>query len=87
LDFDQLSDGAQEQLGLIGRLACATIVSADGGAPVVFDDALGWTDPTRLDRMGAAIRSAGQSCQIIVLTCTPGRYGNVGTARVVQLPG
>ena len=86
VDFDLLSTGAQEQLGLIGRLACAAIVSADGGAPVVFDDALGWTDPARLDRMGAAIALAGRKCQIIVLTCTPGRYANVGTANVVRLP-
>ncbi|HEY4378683.1 MAG TPA: AAA family ATPase [Acidimicrobiales bacterium] len=85
-DFDQLSTGAQEQLGIISRLACAAIVSGDGGAPVVFDDALGWTDPRRLETMGAAIAVAGRSCQVIVLTCTPGRYASVGHATVVQLP-
>jgi len=87
VDFDQLSTGAQEQLGIISRLACATIVAKDGGAPVIFDDALGWTDPRRLERMGAAIAVAGRDCQIIVLTCTPGRYASVGSATVVQLPG
>jgi len=86
LDFDDLSTGAKEQLGMISRLACASIVATDGGAPVIFDDALGWSDPRRLDRMGAVISSAGRSCQIIVLTCTPGRYASVGNARVVQLP-
>jgi hypothetical protein len=35
--------------------------------------------------MGAAISKAGRSCQIIVLTCTPGRYASVGDASVVQL--
>jgi hypothetical protein len=85
VDFDQLSTGAQEQLGIISRLACAAIVAQDGGAPVIFDDALGWTDPRRLDRMGAAIAVAGRECQVIVLTCTPGRYANVGTANVVTL--
>jgi hypothetical protein len=83
--FDQLSVGTREQLGILGRLACAAIVSDDGGAPVIFDDALGWTDPSRLQRMGAAIASAGRSCQIIVLTCTPGRYASVGTATVIPL--
>jgi uncharacterized protein YhaN len=83
--FDQLSVGTREQLGILSRLACASIVSADGGAPVIFDDALGWTDPGRLQRMGAAIASAGRSCQIIVLTCTPGRYASVGTATVIPL--
>jgi uncharacterized protein YhaN len=85
VDFDQLSTGAQEQLGIISRLACATLVADDGGAPVIFDDALGWSDPRRLDRMGAAIAMAGRDCQVIVLTCTPGRYANVGTATVVRL--
>ncbi len=85
LPFADLSTGAKEQLGLISRLACASIVSSDGGAPVIFDDALGWSDPDKLSRMGAVISLAGRSCQIIVLTCTPGRYAGVGNARVVAL--
>ena len=87
LDVDQLSTGTREQLGILARLACAAIVSPDGdGAPVVIDDALGWSDPSRLQRMGAAIATAGEHCQVIVLTCTPGRYAHVGTATVVNLP-
>jgi uncharacterized protein YhaN len=85
LDFAELSTGAREQLGMISRLACASIVATDGGAPVIFDDALGWSDPRKLERMGAAISKAGRSCQVIVLTCTPGRYASVGDAEVVQL--
>lgn len=85
LDFDQLSTGAQEQLGLLARLACAMLVSSEGGAPVIFDDALGWTDPDRLTRMGAAISSAADNCQIIILTCVPDRYANVGNARIVTI--
>ena len=86
LDFDQLSTGAREQLGVLSRLACATIVSPmDGGAPVMIDDSLGWSDPKRLQGMGAAIAAAGKQCQVIVLTCTPGRYSHVGNAKVVSL--
>ena len=86
LNVDQLSTGAREQLGVISRLACATIVSPeDGGAPVMIDDALGWSDPQRLQGMGAAIAAAGKQCQIVVLTCTPGRYSHVGNAQVVSL--
>ena len=88
LNVDQLSTGAREQLGVITRLACATIVSPeDGGAPVMIDDALGWSDPQRLRSMGAAIAAAGRECQVVVLTCTPGRYSHVGTAKVVALDG
>lgn len=85
LDFGKLSTGTKEQLGLISRLACAAIVADDEGAPVIFDDALGWSDPTRLDRMGAVISSAGDNCQVIVLTCTPGRYSSVGKATVLRI--
>ena len=86
LDVEQLSTGAQEQLGVLCRIACATIVSPDdGGVPVMIDDALGWSDPQRLQAMGAAIAAAGEQCQVIVLTCTPGRYSHVGNAKVVPL--
>ena len=86
LDVDQISTGAREQLGVLSRLACATIVSPmDGGAPVMIDDALGWSDPQRLQGMGAAIAAAGKQCQVVVLTCTPGRYSHVGSAQVVSL--
>jgi uncharacterized protein YhaN len=87
LPFDQLSTGAREQLGILSRLACATIVAGDDGAPVILDDTLGWTDPQRLTQMAAAIGVAGRSCQIILLTCTPGRFAHVGAATVVRLPG
>ena len=87
LRVDQLSTGALEQLGVLSRLACAAIVSPDGGgAPVVIDDALGWSDPDRLKSMGAAIAAAGGQCQVIILTCTPGRYAHVGNATTVRLP-
>ena len=86
LDVEELSTGAQEQLGVLCRIACATIVSPDdGGVPVMIDDALGWSDPQRLQAMGAAISAAGKQCQVVVLTCTPGRYSHVGNAKVVSL--
>ncbi len=87
LQVDQLSAGALEQLAVISRLACAAIVSPDGGgAPVIIDDALGWSDPDRLERMGAAIAAVGEHCQVIILTCTPGRYAHIGNATTIRLP-
>jgi len=85
--FDSLSIGTQEQLGLLARLACASLVGVNDneGAPVILDDALGWTDPGRVERMGAAINAAGRKAQVIILTCTPKRYAAVGSASVVRL--
>ena len=78
--FDALSGGAREQIALLGRLAAARLVSGDGGAPVIIDDALGYSDAARLEGLGAALASAGSLGQVIVLTCAPGRYRAVGDA-------
>jgi hypothetical protein len=83
--FDQLSTGAREQLGLLSRLACATLVDADDGVPVVLDDVLGWTDPDRLTEMGAALVEAGRHVQVIVLTCTPERFTSISGATAIHL--
>lgn len=85
IPFEYLSGGTKEQISLIARLACAIIVSKDGGASLILDDALGYTDPERLKLMGAVIAKAGKECQIIILTCVPDRYSNVGEATIVRL--
>lgn len=85
LRFDQLSAGAREQIALLARLAVATLVAPDGGAPLIVDDALGHSDPERLQRIGRAISAAAPDVQILVLTCTPERYRHVESAHVVQL--
>ncbi len=84
LDVTQLSIGAREQLALLGRLACASLLGAHGGV-LLFDDALGNTDPDRLERLGAVLRSAGQHAQVIVLTSYPDRYRHVGGATRIAL--
>lgn len=85
LPFDQLSAGAREQIALIVRLAVATLVGDEGGAPVILDDALGHSDPERLERIGRTLSRAAPACQILVLTCAPERYRHVEGARVVTL--
>ena len=85
IPFESLSGGTKEQISLISRLACAMTVSKDGGAPLILDDALGYSDPKRLKLMGAVLAKAGRECQIIILTCVPDRYSNVGEATVVRL--
>jgi chromosome segregation ATPase len=85
ISYESLSVGAKEQIALISRLACATIVAPDGGVPVIIDDALGNSDQQRLEAMGAVLAVAGRQSQIIVLTCQPDRYGHVGGATIVRL--
>ena len=85
--FEQLSSGAREQLAVLGRLACAMLVSGGSGVPVLLDDALGYSDPRRLDGMARALAAAGESCQVVVLTCVPERYRLVAGARTQRLRG
>jgi energy-coupling factor transporter ATP-binding protein EcfA2 len=83
--LEQLSTGAQEQMGLLVRLATALIVAKDGGVPLVLDDALGSTDQGRLEAMGAVLRIASQDTQTIILTCSPERYVHVGAQAMVSM--
>ena len=56
--FEALSSGAKEQLGLCARLAVAALVDAQDGVPVMIDDALGHSDPARLERLAAVFTAA-----------------------------
>ncbi|AIT60816.1 AAA family ATPase [Corynebacterium doosanense] len=73
-----LSGGAKEQLAILTRFAIASLISGEGtgqvGVPVIVDDALGSTDPRRLQRMGQLFSQMGKETQVIVLTCFPQRF-------------
>jgi hypothetical protein len=83
LPWDQLSAGAREQLAILAGLAAAQLAGRDG-VPFVIDDALGYTDPARLERLGAVLDGTADA-QVIVLTCVADRFHAVRGARVVQL--
>jgi hypothetical protein len=86
--FDSLSVGAREQLDLLMRIAVAQTVAAQGGVPLILDDTLGNADPERLGRMNALLKLAGQTVQVVVLTCHPDRFARVGGAQLLRLaPG
>jgi hypothetical protein len=85
LPVSSLSGGAREQLALVERLACAELVGPEAGVPVVIDDALGFSDPQRLQAMGGLLSAAGEHSQVIVLTCQPDRYRHVSDATVIRL--
>ncbi len=83
LDWDQLSAGAREQLAILSALAAAQLAGS-GGVPFVLDDALGYTDPGRLQRLGALLGRTTDA-QVIVLTCVADRFRHVGNATTVRL--
>jgi hypothetical protein len=83
--YESLSGGAKEQLGIVARLASAVLVAKEDSVPVVIDDALGFTDPDRLTKMGAVFDAVAGDGQVIVLTCSPQRYASVGDARHIEL--
>ncbi|OBK52562.1 ATP-binding protein [Mycobacterium sp. 1081908.1] len=83
--YESLSGGAKEQLGILARLAGAALVAKEDSVPVVVDDALGFTDPDRLAKMGQVFDTVGAHGQVIVLTCSPDRYDGVPDAHRIDL--
>jgi hypothetical protein len=79
--FDGLSFGAREQMGLIGRLAYADLLR-EAGRPtlVILDDALVHTDDVRLAQMKRVLFDAGTRHQILLFTCHPAHWRDLGVA-------
>ncbi len=82
---DALSFGAREQMGLISRLAYADLLR-EAGRPtlIILDDALVHSDHARLDGMKRILFDAAQRHQILLFTCHPERWRDLG-ARVVEM--
>jgi hypothetical protein len=83
LAFDRLSAGAREQLAILTAVAAADL-AGDDGVPLVLDDTLGYTDASRLERLGAVLGRV-RGPQIVVLTCVGARFHAIGGARTVRL--
>ncbi len=87
--FDSLSEGAREQVAAAFRLALAEILaeSHDGCLPVVFDDAFAHSDPERVQNLQRMLDlAATRGLQIILLTCTPADYAQMGAHEVRLVP-
>jgi chromosome segregation ATPase len=76
--FDQLSQGAKEQLLLCLRLAVAQELATDEPQVLILDDVLVHTDPLRQDRILDVLGAQTDRLQILILTCHPDRYRGVG---------
>lgn len=85
--FEALSFGAREQMALICRLAYADLLK-EAGRPtlVILDDALAHSDDLRLAQMKRALFDAGSRHQVLLFTCHPDKWGDLGVAPR-SLPG
>ena len=84
--FEELSQGAKEQLLLCLRLAIAEELAAKGEGPqcLILDDVLVNTDAARQRRVLDLLTSAAEGgLQVLVCTCHPDRYRGVG--EVIEL--
>jgi len=79
--FAELSFGAQEQTGLVSRLAYADLLK-EAGKPtlIILDDALVHSDDNRLEQMKRVIFDAARRHQVLLFTCHPDRWGGIGVA-------
>jgi DNA repair exonuclease SbcCD ATPase subunit len=82
-DFDRLSDGTQEQIAVLSRLAFAEML-IDQGKPamVILDDALAYADAERMERMFDILTQASAKTQILVLTCREDLFSRLGGNRL-----
>lgn len=85
-EFEELSVGAREQMGVVARLAYADLLrEAAKPTLLILDDALVHTDKDRLDQMKRVLYDAASRHQILVFSCHPQAWQDLGvTAR--ELP-
>jgi DNA repair exonuclease SbcCD ATPase subunit len=77
--FTDLSVGAREQMGVLARLAYADLLK-EAGQPtlLILDDALVHTDKNRLATMKKVIYDAAERHQILIFSCHPEDWADVG---------
>lgn len=81
-----LSAGMREQLAIVARLAMGRLLRRDDERiPIVLDDAMVATDTPRFTRMIRILREAAGDLQIILLTCHPQRYAELGAEASIDL--
>ena len=85
--FETLSFGAREQMGVIVRLAYADLLQAAGRPTLlVLDDALVHSDAERLAAMKRVLFDAAQRHQVLLFTCHPEHWRDMGVPlRALQL--
>jgi hypothetical protein len=79
--FEDMSVGTREQLGIVARLAYADLLR-EAGKPtlLILDDALVHSDDERLGQMKRVLYDAATRHQILVFTCHPAAWRDLGVA-------
>jgi hypothetical protein len=81
--FDGLSDGTQEQIAVLTRLAFADMLAESGQpAMVILDDALVYSDSGRMERMFDILAHAALQNQILIFTCRGEIFNRLGGHRL-----
>ena len=82
-NFEQLSDGTKEQIAVLVRLAMGAMLCKRGQeAPIILDDALVFSDDTRIEQMFNALTRAGENQQVIIFTCRSRTFETLGGCRL-----
>lgn len=77
--FEKLSAGTQEQIAVLIRLAMGAMISERGQeVPIILDDALVFSDDSRIEQMFDALSRAGKNQQVIILTCRTRTFSSLG---------
>ncbi|MCR9127719.1 MAG: chromosome segregation protein SMC [Rhodobacteraceae bacterium] len=80
--METLSGGTAEQIAVLTRLAFARLLARQGRAvPVILDDALVYSDDTRIVRMFTALHRVAADQQILVFTCRQMAFAELGGTR------
>ncbi len=85
--LERTSQGTQEQIAVLVRLAFARLFADTGHTvPLILDDALVYSDDQRISSMFRALEQAAEHHQVIVLTCRTLAFERLRGERVTLAP-
>ena len=84
--IDAVAGSEWELIHFAVRLALAEELGRAERLPLIFDDALTYTDDARMQRIAALLAESAARFQILVFTCHPERYRSLSSARWFDLP-
>lgn len=80
--METLSGGTQEQIAILTRLAFARLFARQGKPmPVILDDALVYSDDSRIIAMFTALHRVAHDQQVIVFSCRQMAFAELGGTR------